>query len=194
MNDAHLIAELLGMLFLDWRIALLCGFLIAAAVIDIRTYRIPNWLTFSGIAVALGYSLSFPSPGGYGIGSASLGMLIAFVLILPFYMLRVMGAGDVKLMAMVGAFVGSSTALAVVVSSFIVGGIAAILFALSRRATLRMLRNIKDATQLNMMAVAAGMKPDMTVATGQSIGKLPFGASIGIGTIGYLVVRQLGFL
>jgi prepilin peptidase CpaA len=81
---------------------------VTAAVIDVRSRRIPNWLTLSGILVgfALNAVLSYPFPFE-GLKNAGLGMLFAFAVYFVLYLIRAMGAGDVKLMAAIGAMLAS---------------------------------------------------------------------------------------
>ncbi len=73
---------------------------VAAAVSDVSTRRIPNWLTYP--ALLAGLLLRFSFQGWSGLRSALLGMLVAGGIFMLFYMIRAMGAGDVKLMAAVG--------------------------------------------------------------------------------------------
>jgi len=86
----------------------LYGGLAIAAITDIVTWKIYNWLTFSMLAVGL---LMAVSPGGIGIGSALAGAGAAFVLHWTLWKGGLEGAGDAKLMMAVGAFVGLSTML-----------------------------------------------------------------------------------
>lgn len=78
--------------------------LVFASVTDIRNHRVPNWLTFSGMVVGLA---SYFLTGGFGglLFSAE-GLILGFALLIPFYMAGGMGAGDVKLLAAVGALLG----------------------------------------------------------------------------------------
>ena len=102
----------------------LVALLLLAAVIDWRTYRIPNWLTVSGMVVGLLYNSIGPSPAsGFWLALAGLG--VGLVMLLPLYVLRVMGAGDVKLMAMVGAFLAVPGVIYAALYSLIAGGIVA---------------------------------------------------------------------
>jgi prepilin peptidase CpaA len=90
-------------------VAILVGLLVViAAVIDIRSRRIPNWLTLSGIIVgfALNAVLTYPFPFE-GLKNAALGMLFGFGVYFILYLIRAMGAGDVKLMAAIGALLAS---------------------------------------------------------------------------------------
>jgi prepilin peptidase CpaA len=81
---------------------------ITAAIFDLRSRRIPNWLTLSGILLgfALNAVLAYPWPLE-GLKNAGLGMLFAFAVYFVLYLIHAMGAGDVKLMAAVGAILAS---------------------------------------------------------------------------------------
>src|ERR1700691_2392518 len=84
---------------------------LAASVTDIRSRRIPNWLTLSGVTAGL--VLHGIVGGVAGLKSSFAGMLLGFGAYLAPYCLRAMGAGDVKLMAAVGAIVGPASWMSV---------------------------------------------------------------------------------
>lgn len=167
--------------------------LVAAAVIDYRTFRIPNWLTVGGTFIGLAFSTIHavrPLDGFLGaLGGAGVGLAV----LLPLYLLRVMGAGDVKLMAMVGAFLGLSHIVPAILFAFMTGGIAALVFALANKSLVRLAGNIRSIVQGMAFSVIAA-QPIGGMAPGASIGKLPYGVSISAGTILYLATRQLGYL
>lgn len=194
MQAFHSLLELLGMLVMDPHTGVLMALLLVAAVCDYRVYRIPNWLTASGTVLGLIFSVAMPLSPHMGFLWACEGMLLGLLMMLPLYLLRVMGAGDVKLMAMIGAFLGVPAIFYAVVVTFIVGGVAALGFALFNRALGRMLDNVKHIVQIMMLSAIGGMKPNAFIDASTSVGKLPYGVSIGIGTAGYLVARQLGYL
>jgi prepilin peptidase CpaA len=193
MKDAAAsILDLSAALATNPRSAVLIALLVAAAVIDYRSYRIPNWLTFGGAIFGLGYNAAVPAAVQPGILWALGGLGLGLVILLPLYALRVMGAGDVKLMAMVGAFLGLSGILTAVLFTFIAGGVAALGFVLWHRAFRRMAGNVRDLVQWMAFAAVAGLRP--TAATPAiSVGKLPYGISICAGTIASLAATQLGF-
>lgn len=194
MQEFSSLVELLGMLLTDPRSGVLIALLVVAAVIDYRSYRIPNWLTMGGVLFALGYSLAVPFASQAGIVWALGGLVLGLLMLLPLYVIRAMGAGDVKLMAMVGAFVGLGDIFQVVVCTFIAGGVAALGYAIYHRVLVRMFTNIRADVQLLGASALAGIKPQLDVASRNSVGRLPYGASIAAGTIAYLVMKQLGFL
>ena len=80
------------------------GVVLSAAVIDVRTHRIPNILTFGSAAAAFGYHAW--TAGASGLGASAGGWAIGVALFLPLFLLRGMGGGDVKLMGAVGAWLG----------------------------------------------------------------------------------------
>src|SRR4051812_45965159 len=84
--------------------ALLGILILAAAGYDIRYRRIPNWLVLAGIVI--GFAWNLYSSGWSGLGHAAAGLGLGFALYFPLYLLRARGAGDVKLLAAVGAIVG----------------------------------------------------------------------------------------
>ena len=183
-------SELMAGLFTEPRSLMLLMLLLAASISDLRTRRIPNRLTFGGIALALLYGLLAPHPHGGGFFWALGGMALGLVLMLPLYLLHAMGGGDVKLMAMVGSFIGPEATWQAVIFIFITGGVAAISYALWHRMAGKLLRNSAEAVQLLYINVAAGIAPDARSSSAHSVGKLPYGVSIALGTLAFLVARQ----
>src|SRR5437868_13386578 len=73
----------------------------AAAVVDVRQHRIPNWLTYPTMVGGLGLRSYYF--GWHGLLSAVGGCLLAAGIVFLFYAVRAMGAGDLKLLAALGA-------------------------------------------------------------------------------------------
>jgi len=103
----------------------LLAFLAVAAVADLRTRRIPNLLTIS--AALVGLLLNFSRSGGPGALASGAGLLTGLAAFLPFYLAGGFGAGDVKAMAAVGAFLGPRGALLAAAWTLGVGGVGALL-------------------------------------------------------------------
>ena len=101
----------------------------AACWFDVRTRHIPNLLTFGGAAVALVYSLVTGGPGG--LLTSALGWLAGAALFLPFFVLGGMGAGDVKLAACLGAWLGPLAAVYADLYAALAGGAMALALALA---------------------------------------------------------------
>ena len=101
-------------------LAVLTVALSAAVTTDLRSNRISNVLVVTGLACAV---VLAGVDGWRSLGLAAAGFAIGLILFLPAYVLAVMGAGDVKLMAMVGAFLGPADTVVAVVATIIAGGV-----------------------------------------------------------------------
>ncbi len=108
---------------------ILLGILVAiAAVFDIRFRRIPNWLVLAGIVAGCIWNVY--SSGFTGLGRSAAGLGLGFALYFPLYLIRARGAGDVKLLAAVGAITGPANCLWIFLTTAIVGGIIAVVLLL----------------------------------------------------------------
>lgn len=157
--------------------------LVAAAVSDWRTYRIPNVLSIGG--AALGFALSW-LPGGVTPALSATGAAIVLALLLPLWLLRVTGAGDVKLMAMTGTFLGWPGVMFALLFTMIAGGIAALAFAAWRRRVPHLFANTGQVVQASALAALLGVRPRLEV---DSLGRLPYAACICIGTCAWLLLH-----
>ncbi len=158
----------------------------AAAWIDVRSHRIPNWLVAAG--VVCGLALNGLLSTGLGMVVALQGLGLGVLLLLPLYVLRAMGAGDVKLMGMVGAFVGPQAIIGITLLTFLAGGVMALLVALSKGRLTRMLGNVRGMLYGAIIRASAREKPEIDVP--QSVGKLPYAVAIAAGTLLFFSWRQ----
>jgi prepilin peptidase CpaA len=193
MADLQAILELLGMLLAQPRTVLLLTLLLVAALIDWRSFRIPNWLTMSGSAAAVLMAVLDPTPQ-LGWSSALAGLALGLAMLLPLYFIGVMGAGDVKLMAMVGAFLGLPHTLQAVLFVVVTGGVAALLTVMLRRAWSPLRANLKSIFFMARVAPEAVTHPRGVLASMPSVGQLPYGVSICAGTWIYVISHQLGYV
>lgn len=193
-SEFQAMLDLLTMLVFDWRIGVLLLLLIWAAISDVRSHRIPNWLVLLGVLFGVFYNTAVPASPHNTIWWPLAGLGLGLLLFLPLYLLRVMGAGDVKLVAMVGAFLGPGDTFYAMLASMIAGGALAIGYVLAKGTATKMLRNLISLFQLGFLSLAGGSKPQLRIAGDSSAGTMPYGVSIAIGTIGYLVLRQFGFI
>ena len=107
--------------------ALAAGALLAT-IIDIRSRRIPNALTASMTGVGLGLALSGLS--GVSPAASLAGLVVGLMLMMPGHMMGATGAGDVKLMAAVGAILGIQLVVTAFLFTAIAGGVLAVAVAL----------------------------------------------------------------
>jgi prepilin peptidase CpaA len=167
--------------------AILLTLAVGAASFDICYRRIPNWLTASGVFAGLLMN-TFLYQGWPGLRTSVLGLCAGFCVYLALYSIRAMGAGDVKMMAAVGAIVGWQDWVGIFLITAVVGGLTAM--------ALIALRGRVKKTLWNVGFVLAEMKhgrpaylgnEELDVRSPKSMG-LPHGAVIAAGTILFLTL------
>jgi prepilin peptidase CpaA len=177
--------KLLEGLAQHWPIWLLSTVLIVAAVIDGWKLKVPNWITFP--LVLSGWMYGTACFGWEGLGWSVMGTVVGLGLLMPAYAIGGMGAGDVKLLAGVGAWVGATDTLYAFCVSAIVGGLIAIGMIVLRNQWLRhyaqfwtILTEILVIRNPNALStIAAERKGRMML--------LPYGIPIALGTISYFI-------
>jgi len=165
------------------------AFAVVAAWVDFKEWRIPNRLVLAGIAVALASQIAIN--GWAGCGSAAAGFALGLALMLPFYAVGAMGAGDVKLMAMVGVGLGPLGVLSAAVLTFLIGGLLALALAMANGTLVRMLSNVR-AMLFGAFATVLIQRKAEVIAPAVSAGRLPYGIAIALGTLLHVALLQYG--
>lgn len=111
-------ASIGNLLFVAWAVAV--------AVSDCRSRRVSNTLVVAGLVAALAGAFLFHGPFGLTPMRALIGMVVGLVALLPFYMLRMMGAADVKVFAVLGAWCGIQALLTLWVVASLIAAVHAI--------------------------------------------------------------------
>jgi prepilin peptidase CpaA len=166
-----------------WHIWLVTVVLVVAAVIDGYKLKVPNWITFPLILSGWGFNLA--TAGWPGLGWSLLGTAVGLGLLLPAYAIGGMGAGDVKLLAGVGAWVQAETTFYAFCWSAIVGGAIAIAMVLVRRSWQKHKNQflmiftevLTIGNPSELASIAAERKSSMLL--------LPYGIPLAIGSIAY---------
>ena len=152
--------------------------LIIASITDIRRQRIYNWLTFP--LILTGFAFHAMAGGWAGVKFAAFGFTLGFAVMGVPYFLGVMGAGDVKLMAGVGAWLGVETTFNAFLFTSFAGGIYGLgVLAFHREVLMAILRNIKNAF---LVLVATRRFNFAPVALEKSLPRLCYGVAIAVGT------------
>jgi prepilin peptidase CpaA len=154
--------------------------LAVAVVTDVRTRRIPNWLTGS-LAVA-GVGLAFAG-GPLTPGQAALGLIAGLLLMMPSHLIGATGAGDVKLMAAIGTLLGPGLVLRAFLFTAVAGGVLAVAVA-ARRG--RLGATLLGTAQL----VTARTDARQTVEAPHRANRFAYGPAIAIGTLVSIMVTS----
>lgn len=176
-----------GAYVLPLQLALLVLLLLVATTVDVRERRIPNWLVASGMVAALAFHGI--APQGQGLLFALSGLSVGIATLLPMYALRVMGAGDVKLMGMIGAFLGVYGVIGAVLASMAAGGLLALAMAAGKRMLPQMIANLGDMMrQVHIKKMIGPAAAPMSPVA--SVGKMPYAVAITAGTLAQLTLLQ----
>lgn len=167
----------------------LAALVVVASIYDIRFRRIPNWLVVTGFFLGLALNLFFFRVDGLIV--SLLGALLAFAVYLPFFALRAMGAGDVKLMIAIGAFVGARNWLILFLMTAILGGILAICLLSIRGGLIRTFKNVLFILgELVRLRMPYQGDPALDIGHPRAV-TLPHGVSIALGTMVFLLLEIL---
>jgi prepilin peptidase CpaA len=150
---------------------------VIACVFDLRSRHIPNLLTFGAAGAALCYA--FVVHGFAGLAISAGGWLTGCALFFPFFALRGLGAGDVKLAAALGAWLSPSDALWLALYAMVAGGVMALLVAVLSGYVRKALANL---SLLVSHWRVVGIAPMNALTLEQSRGpRLPYALPIAVG-------------
>ena len=158
-------------------------FIVACCVVDARTRRIPNVLSFGAMLAGFGLNALYFGVSGLGISLG--GLLAAAAILLPSFAVGGIGAGDVKMMGAIGALLGPQLALAGLGLGMIFGGLI-MLAHLARRGRLKE----KLGSTWAMVAAASlarSVEPLRGPAADPDAIALPYSVPLGLGTVAVLI-------
>jgi prepilin peptidase CpaA len=156
--------------------------LVIASISDIRSFRIPNWLTYSALAVGLSY---FTIVGGYeGFLFSLAGAGTGVALLIGPFLFGGTGAGDVKLMGAVGSIIGPQGVLMVFIFSCILGGACALILLASKGL---LLSTFKRYGRILWCFITTQKFIYIPPTIKEKALKVRFGVAIALGTGSYLV-------
>jgi prepilin peptidase CpaA len=161
---------------------------VVAGWTDWRSRRIPNWLTVP--ALFLGIGVNTLALGWAGAKDSLLGAGLGLGLLLPFVLLRSLGGGDWKLVGALGAFLGPTRLIAVLVVTVLAAGVMAVILIVWKRRIGQTARNL-----LHMLASMFTLHlpgPDLSLDNPDSL-KVPFGVAVAVAVVLYTVRQAWGF-
>ncbi|MGA7573760.1 MAG: A24 family peptidase [Terriglobales bacterium] len=175
-----------GGTFSSWLPALLLA--AGAGYLDWRYRRIPNWLTVSGLGAGVAVNtILYHWPG---LKAALLGTVLGLGLLLPFVLIRSLGAGDWKLAGALGACLGPRQLLSVLMGTVLVAGVMALAIVIWKGRLKSTLLNIAHllAALLSLRMPGSEVSLDNPQST-----RIPFGVAMALTVVFYAIGRAIGF-
>ena len=171
------------------------GALCAAAVLhELLFRRIPNSLVLAGMALGIFFQTFAPNGGGLfsggtglGLASALLGGLAGLAMFLPLYALRVLGAGDVKLLAMVGVWLGPQSIAWAALWTLLAGGVLSVVVALWCGVLRKVIVNLHLMLMTRSLMQVQGAIGASQETKALATGRLPYALAIASGTAAELI-------
>jgi prepilin peptidase CpaA len=177
--------------FILWTLAL--GFVACAAWTDWRSRRIPNKLTMPGMLVGLAANTILSAvfgphqsahaalvSGWAGTKGSLAGFGIGLVVLLPFVLLRALGAGDWKLMAALGAILRASNIILLLLGTVFVAGLMAAVEVVRRG---RIKETLVNMATLVLAFLTFGVRPSKVNLDNPGLMTIPFGVAAALAAV-----------
>lgn len=167
--------------------AILFAVVIVAGLSDLRLRRIPNWLTVSALVLGIAFNTALLP---HGFMQSCIGLACALAVYLPLYLVRGMGAGDVKLMAAVGAIAGPANWFGIFLITALVAGAASLALVILRKRFRTTLRNLLGiASALWQRQLPAARNEHLRIDNPNAL-RMPHGAFIMSGAMLFLFLAE----
>jgi prepilin peptidase CpaA len=160
---------------------------VVAGWTDLRSRRIPNWLTVPGLLIGLAANTVLS--GWSGLKTSLLGAAIGLALLLPFVLLRSLGAGDWKLAGSLGAFTGPGILMNLLLGSVFVAGVMAVGLVIYKGRVRQTIRNIGHI----LISLVTFQLPGSRVSLDnpESL-KVPYGVALAFTVVLYGILWKMG--
>jgi prepilin peptidase CpaA len=172
------------------RPAILAGAVLLSVIAgwtDLRSRRIPNWLTVPGLLI--GVAANTVLGGWTGLKTSLVGAAVGLALLLPFVLLRSLGAGDWKLAGALGAFVGAGLLVNLLLGSVFVAGLMAVGLVVYKGRIRQTLRNMGHI----LISLVTFRLPGAQVSLDnpESL-KVPYGVALAFTVVLYGILWKMG--
>jgi prepilin peptidase CpaA len=165
------------------KLPILAGLVLVALIAgwtDLRSRRIPNWLTVPGFLAGVALNSAFN--GWSGLKDSLLGALLGLALLLPFVLLRSLGAGDWKLAGALGAFAGPGALADLLIGSVFVAGVMAVMLVIYKGRLRQTMTNIGHI----LVSLVTFRLPGTRVSLDNPDSlKVPYGVALALTAVGY---------
>lgn len=178
--------ELIAIVF---KLIIISMLLLLALISDLRTYSIKNFITYG--FMLLGLTVNLVMEGVSGLAFSLQGIILPAACLFILYIMRILGAGDVKLLCAVGAVMGAAFALYAAVCSFICGGFIASGLMLARKNASERFNHL--ILYLTSCFLTMEILQYTDFKNRQDGGKFHFSIAIASGTAAVIIINSLGF-
>jgi len=162
---------------------------VVAGWTDLRSRRIPNWLTVPGLLVGLAANSVLSGWGG--LKASLLGAAVGLALLLPFVLLRSLGAGDWKLAGSLGAFAGPGILMDLLLGSVFVAGVMAVALVIYKGRVRQTIRNIGHI----LISLVTFRLPGSRVSLDNPDSlKVPYGVALALTVVLYGILWKMGMV
>lgn len=161
------------------------AFALTAGITDLRWRRIPNWLTYSAIPLAI--VLHTLAEGWRGAKLSLLGTALGLGILLPFVLIRSLGGGDWKLVGGMGAFFGPSRLIQVLIYTLLINGVMALALVIWKKRLWRTVVNLGRMFAAFFKLHLPGQ--DLTIDNPEAV-KVPFGVAAAIAVLLYTAFQH----
>ncbi len=168
---------------------ILAGALLLALIAgwtDLRSRRIPNWLTVPGLLIGIGSNAALS--GWSGLKTSLLGAALGLAVLLPFVLLRSLGAGDWKLAGALGAFTGHRLLVDMLVMSVFVAGVMAVILVIYKG---RMRQTLSNIGHIVFSLVTFRLPESRVSLDNPDALKVPYGVALALTVVLYGVLWKL---
>lgn len=178
----------MGVIVIDVHMLIVAILLVIAVRSDLETCRIRNRVTYGFMLLGLIYNIM--DQGLSGLPFSVQGLLLPALCLLLLYMIKAIGAGDIKLLCAVGAVMGPGYVLHTMLFSFLCGGIMSLLLILFRHNGQERLRHFLLYAGTCLFAMRLMEYSDLSQRSDGS--KFHFSLAVSMGTVAAAVIGKLG--
>ena len=161
--------------------------LVIGCITDLRSRKIPNELVLAILVSGWLFALVSTPDTWRALGMSLAGTAVGFGIWIAFYVIGVIGAGDVKFFAAAGAWLGPGATARAAIIAAIVGGVLAIAFLIMERRLGEVLRRAAVAASSGSLV----RTPEQTIVPEAKHRPLPYGVALAIGSLVAAWVPQL---
>jgi prepilin peptidase CpaA len=172
-----------------FRLVIISILLLLALVSDFKTYRIKNSITYGFMLV--GIIANTAMEGFRGIMLSFQGIMLPAICLLILYMMKIIGAGDIKLLSAIGAVMGAGFALYASALAFICGGVIASAVLLRRHNGAERFKYL--ILYLKSCFLSGLLLPYADFADKHNEGRFHFSIAVASGTAVAVIIRGIGF-